>query len=230
MVSFSGLTDEIEPELLSDILNTYLTRMSEVAISYGGTVDKFIGDAVVVFFGAPVFTDDVYHARQCALMALEMREELFRLQDKWRQKIDRSLQVRAGIATGFCTVGNFGSENRMDYTIIGRAINLSNRLETLCPPDHIYISGATRALIEDEFETIFAGQHDLKGFHKPVDVWELVGTRKEGDTISPYLKVEDTHLSLKALDLDLATLSDLDRAALQKVFTRALVDLALPRN
>jgi adenylate cyclase len=230
MVSFSGLTDEIEPELLSDILNTYLTRMSEIALSYGGTVDKFIGDAVVVFFGAPVFTNDVYHARQCALMALEMREELFRLQDKWRQKLDRSLQIRAGIATGFCTVGNFGSENRMDYTIIGRAINLSNRLETLCPPDHIYISGATRALIEDEFETTFAGQHDLKGFHKPVDVWELIGTRKEGDALSPYLKMKSTHLSLKALDVDLATLSDLDRVTLQKVLTRVLVHLAVPRK
>ncbi len=230
MVGFSGLTDEIEPELLSDILNTYLTRMSEIAIKFGGTVDKFIGDAVVVFFGAPVFTDDVYHARQCALMALEMREELFRLQEKWRHKVNRSLQIRAGIATGICTVGNFGSENRMDDTIIGRAINLSNRLETLCPPDHIYISGATRALIEDDFETVFAGAHELKGFHKPVDVWELVGTREESVAISPYLKMDKNRLSLKALDLDLATLSDLDRAALQKVFTRILVHLAAPRK
>jgi class 3 adenylate cyclase len=231
MVSFSGLTDEIEPELLSDILNTYLTRMSEIAIKYGGTVDKFVGDAVMVFFGAPVFTDDVYHARQCALMALEMREELFRLQDKWRHKLDRNLQIRAGITTGICTVGNFGSENRMDYTIIGKPVNLAARLyQTFAPPDHIYISSATRALIEDEFETTFAGKFEVKGFHNLVDVWELVGTRKEGDALSPYLKMEDDHLSVKAINVDLATLSDLDRAIFQKVLTRVLVHLAVPKK
>ncbi len=118
MVGFSDLTDAIEPEVLSDVLNTYLTRMSDIALRYGGTVDKFIGDAVMVFFGAPEFVDDLSHARCCVSMALEMREELYRLREEWRARgITRLLQVRAGINTGICTVGNFGSENRMDYTI-----------------------------------------------------------------------------------------------------------------
>src|SRR5689334_3512112 len=76
MIGFSDLTDSIEPELLSDVLNTYLTRMSEIALTHGGTIDKFIGDAMMVFFGAPEFLDDVEHARRCVRMALEMRTEL----------------------------------------------------------------------------------------------------------------------------------------------------------
>jgi len=231
MVGFSDLTDSIEPELLSEILNTYLTRMSEIAIKYGGTVDKFEGDAIMIFFGAPVFTDDVYHARQCALMALEMREEVFRLQQKWRHKVNRNLQIRAGMATGICTVGNFGSEHRMDYTIIGKPVNLAARLfQAVAPPDHIYMSSPTRALIDDEFEIKFAGKHEVKGFHNLVDVWELVGTRKEATSMSPYLKVDGDHLSLKKVDLDLASLSDLEREAIQKALTRVLVELAVPRK
>lgn len=225
MVGFSDLTDAIEPELLSDILNTYLTRMSEIAIKYGGTVDKFVGDAVMVFFGAPVFTSDVHHARQCACMALEMREELFRLRERWRPKINRTLHVRAGINTGICTVGNFGSDRRMDYTIIGNNVNLGSRLQSMAPPDRIYMSGATCALLEDAFATSYVGQHEVRGFFRPVDVWELIGTRDESAAISTYLTIEDDRLSLKAMDLDLGSLSDLERSIVVKALTRALVQL-----
>jgi len=229
LVGFSDLTDSIEPELLSDILNTYLTRMSEIAIKYGGTVDKFVGDAIMIFFGAPVFTDDIFHARQCVCMALEMREELFRLRAGWHPIINRNLQVRSGINTGICTVGNFGSDRRMDFTIIGNHVNLASRLQYLTPPDHIYISGTTYALVEDLVEASFVGQQEVKGIHKPVDVWELVGLREESAAISPYLSMDKDRLSLKALDLDLNNLTDKERLAIQKVLARALVQLT-PRQ
>jgi len=229
MVGFSDLTDSIEPELLSEILNTYLTRMSEIAIKHGGTVDKFVGDAVMVFFGAPVFIDDVTHARNCVLMALEMREELFSLREKWHHYVGRTLEVRAGINTGFCTVGNFGSDHRMDYTIIGNHVNLASRLQYLTPPDSIYITSSTYALVEDIVDARYIGPIEIRGFHKPIEVWELSGSKDDHSSLSPYLALDEKRLSLKALDLDLDNLSDNERTAARKALTRALVELS-PRN
>lgn len=225
MVGFSSLTDSIEPEVLSDVLNKYLTRMSEIAIKYGGTVDKFVGDAVMVFFGAPVFTDDITHARNAVRMALEMREEFFNMRENFRLAVNRTLQVRAGINTGVCTVGNFGSDRRMDYTIIGNHVNLASRLQYLAPPDSIYISGVTHTLVEDIVEARYLGPSEVKGFHQPVDVWELMGLKDEKKMSSPYVSVNEDRLSLKKIEVDLKTISDAERAAIQKALTRALIYL-----
>ncbi len=226
IVGFSDLTDTIEPELLSDVLNAYLTRMSEIALKHGGTVDKFIGDAIMVFFGAPEFTDDVTHARRCARMAVEMREELYRLREGWKLKgITRDLQVRAGINSGICTVGNFGSERRMDYTIIGGQVNLASRLESAAPPDSIYISAATYSLIEDIVHVKYIGPTQFKGIHTPVEVWELIGLREDDAALSPYLNVRENRLQLRELDVDLTRLTDAERAAIQKALGRAMVHL-----
>lgn len=227
MVGFSDLTDSIEPELLSDVLNTYLTRMAEIALAHGGTIDKFVGDAIMVFFGAPEFVDDVEHARRCVRMALEMREELFRLREQWRLKgISRTLRVRAGINTGYCTVGNFGSEHRMDYTIIGGQVNLAARLQSSAPPDGIYLSGTTHSLVEDLVEARHIGPTQVKGIHAPVDVWELRGLRGEAERPLPYLAVEGDRLRLGDRELDLAAMDEQERAALQKALARALIQLA----
>jgi adenylate cyclase len=227
MVGFSDLTDSTEPELLSDVLNTYLTRMSEIALKHGGTIDKFIGDAVMVFFGAPEFVDDASHARRCVRMALEMREALYQLREEWKPKgIPRSLQVRAGINSGICTVGNFGSERRMDYTIIGSQVNLASRLQSAAPPDSIYMSSATHSLLGDMVDTRHVGPIQLKGIHAPVEVWELIGLREDSAVLSPYLSVQENQLQFKGLDLDLAHLSDAERAAIQKALARAMVHLS----
>jgi len=226
IVGFSDLTDSIEPEFLSEILNTYLTRMSEVALKYGGTIDKFIGDAIMVFFGAPEFKDDVTHARQCVRMAAEMREVLYALRETWKTKgITRNLQVRAGINAGICTVGNFGSERRMDYTIIGGQVNLAARLQSAAPPDGIYMSAAVYSLVEDIVEARYVGTLQLKGIHEPQEVWELIGLREDRATISPYLTIQNNRLQLKPLDIDLTELSDAERAAIRKALARAMVHL-----
>ncbi|MCP4426752.1 MAG: adenylate/guanylate cyclase domain-containing protein [Chloroflexi bacterium] len=230
VVGFSDLTDHIEPELMSETLNSYLTRMSEIALSYGGTVDKFIGDSVMVFFGAPEFFDDVSHAKSCARMALEMRDALVSLREEWKHKgIPGDFQIRAGMNTGICTLGNFGSERRMDYTIIGNQVNLTSRLQSIAPPDCIYVSEAAYLLIEDVVEARCVGSRQVKGLHMPVEVWELIGLRDDNEIVSPYLNVNDNQLQLQNLDLDLTTLPDNERSAIQKALSRALVYLS-PRD
>ena len=227
IVGFSDLTDNMEPELLSATLNSYLTCMSEIALKYGGTIDKFIGDAVMVFFGAPEFENDATHAERCVRMALEMREALIPLRDEWARKgISGKFQVRAGINSGICTVGNFGSEQRMDYTIIGNQVNMASRLESIAPPDCIYMSDATYALIEALVEAEFIGPRQMKGIHMPVDVWELIGLREDNTAVSTYLNMDDNHLEFKTLDLDLATLPDDERISIQKALSRALIHLS----
>ncbi|KPJ85235.1 MAG: adenylate cyclase, partial [Spirochaetes bacterium DG_61] len=101
IVNFSEITDSVEPELLSEVLNQYLNRMSDIAMKWGGTIDKFIGDAIMVFFGDPEFIDDVTHAQNCAKMALDMLEELKQLRMQWREMgMFQMLRVRMGINTG----------------------------------------------------------------------------------------------------------------------------------
>ncbi|MCP4415729.1 MAG: adenylate/guanylate cyclase domain-containing protein [Chloroflexi bacterium] len=227
IVGFTDLTDTMEPELLSAVLNTYLTRMSEIALKYGGTIDKFVGDAVMVFFGAPEFEDDISHAKRCAQMALEMREALYQLRPEWKLKgIARELQVRAGINTGFCTVGNFGSEHRMDYTIIGGQVNLAARLQSVAPADGIYISKATYSLIEEFVTTNYVGHKQVKGIYESVEIWELTDLAQNQQAPSPYLQIEDNYLKLEQLDIDLATLSEEDRMAIQKALSRAMIQLS----
>jgi class 3 adenylate cyclase len=227
IVGFTDLTDSVEPELLSSVLNSYLTRMSEIALHYGGTIDKFVGDAVMVFFGAPEAMVATEQASRCVRMALDMREALYPLQAEWKLKgITQNLQVRAGINTGICTVGNFGSENRMDYTIIGGQVNLAARLQSAAPPEGIYISSKTYSLVEDLVTANFVGPVQVKGIHKPVDVWELVNLAPDQRPTSPYLEIEDSHLLLKELDIDTTTLSADERDAIQKALARALVHLS----
>ena len=226
IVGFSDLTDALEPEVMSEMLNAYLTRMSEIALKYGGTIDKFIGDAVMVFFGAPEFKSDTIHARQCARMALEMRDALIPLRESWRNNgIPGRFRVRAGINTGICTVGNFGSEQRMDYTIIGGQVNLASRLESIAPPDAIYVSEAAWLLMEEVAEARYVGVKQVKGIHAPVKVWELLGMREEETAVSTYLKIDNGRLQLQNLDLDLANLPPGERAVVRKALSRALTYL-----
>jgi class 3 adenylate cyclase len=227
IVGFTNITDTVEPELLSDILNSYLTRMSEIALQYGGTIDKFVGDAVMVFFGAPEPMPPHEQATRSVRMAIEMREALYQLRTQWRIKgITQDLQVRAGINTGICTVGNFGSENRMDYTIIGGQVNLAARLQAAAPPDSIYISSKTYSLVEELVTANFVGPMQVKGIHAPIDVWELVNIAHENRPPSPYLTITGEHLRLKEVDINTTTLSHEQRYALQKALSQALVYLS----
>lgn len=164
VVNFTATTESLEAEDLSALLNSYLDAMAEIAQKYGGTIDKYVGDAVMVFFGDPEFTSDKDHALRAVKMAMEMQATLIQFREHWYERgIDNPFHVRMGINTGYCTIGNFGSETKMDYTIIGNNVNLAARFEAAANPDSILISPETYALVKDEIECVIGGEFTLKG-------------------------------------------------------------------
>jgi adenylate cyclase len=172
---FSEVADTIEPEELSRILNEYLSEMTEIAERYEATVDKFVGDAIMVFFGAPVATHDRDHALRAVRMAIEMQARLAELRAKWtREGIEEPFAVRIGINTGVASVGNFGSKGRVDYTAIGRQVNLAARLQVNCDPGKILLSHSTWSLVQDNIACVPKGEIQVKGFHQLVKVYEVV--------------------------------------------------------
>ncbi|AZV80485.1 adenylate/guanylate cyclase domain-containing protein [Parasedimentitalea marina] len=147
---FTQTTESLQPEELTALLNSYFTEMSAIAERHGATIDKFIGDAIVAFFGDPDSKGTTEDARACVRMALEMQERLGELAGEWRAKgIEHPFRARIGINTGYCNVGNFGSELRMDYTIIGAEANLAARLEASAEPGGIVMSYETYAHVRD---------------------------------------------------------------------------------
>src|SRR5690606_8073276 len=137
---FTELSEELEAEALTDLLNTYLNEMSKIALKYGGTIDKFVGDSIMVFFGDPNTQGARKDAVNAVSMAIAMRKHMKVLRQHWRsQGITKPLEIRMGINTGYCTVGNFGADTRMDYTIIGQEVNLASRLESAAEAGEVLI-------------------------------------------------------------------------------------------
>ena len=173
---FTELTERLEPEVLTEILTQYLTEMSNIAIKWGGTIDKFIGDALLVFFGDPNSNGNKEDAVACVSMAIEMLEKLKILRNFWRDKgISKPLNARIGIHTGVCTVGNFGSEDRLDYTIIGNGVNLASRIETSAEPNRILLSEDTYLLIKKDIICSKKQKIVVKGVSYPVQTYEVLG-------------------------------------------------------
>ena len=177
---FTELAEEMEAEALTDLLNNYLNEMSRIALQYGGTIDKFIGDSVMVFFGDPVSRGAKQDAEAAVSMAIAMRKHMKVLRQQWRsQGITRPLEIRMGLSTGYCTVGNFGADMRMDYTIIGREVNLASRLEGAAEAGEILISHETWSLTKDLVMCRDKGQLNVKGFTRPMQLYEVVGLRRD---------------------------------------------------
>ena len=171
---FTEITDRLEPEVLSSLLNSYLNEMSKIALKYGGTIDKFIGDAILIFFGDPESKGDKEDAKACVLMALEMRERMKHLRKLWEdQGISNPLDIRIGINTGFCNVGNFGSEDRLDYTIIGGEVNLASRLESNAEIGQILISHETYALIKKDVICQQKDKINVKGIAHKIQTYQV---------------------------------------------------------
>jgi class 3 adenylate cyclase len=147
---FTATTERLQPEELTGLLNEYFTEMSAIAGRHGGTIDKFIGDAIVIFFGDPETKGAAEDAKACLAMAIDMQRRMSELNVEWRKRgIEQPFQVRMGINTGYCNVGNFGSTDRMDYTIIGAEANLAARLQSIAEPGQIVLSYETYALVRD---------------------------------------------------------------------------------
>ncbi|NVK11427.1 MAG: adenylate/guanylate cyclase domain-containing protein [Gammaproteobacteria bacterium] len=199
---FSTLSEELEPEPLTDLLNTYLTEMSQIAQRYEGTIDKFIGDAVMVFFGDPETSGAKMDALKAVGMAIAMRKHLRNLQKQWRvQGVSKPLEMRVGINTGYCTVGNFGTESRMDYTVLGTEVNLASRLESAAKPGQILISSATYALVKDRVMCRKRGEIEVKGFTQPITVYDVLDWRKNLGSHKNFVEQYSDGFSLH-MDLD----------------------------
>lgn len=172
---FTELADQLEAERISLLLNSYLGEMSKIADSCSGTIDKFIGDGVMIFFGDPVTMGRKADAVACVRMALGMRQKIFEMRKEWEELLGLGgINVRMGINTGYCTVGNFGSEDRMDYTIVGGPVNTASRLEASAAPDQIQISHSTYLLVKDEFYCRPLGNVHLKGMARDVTTYEVI--------------------------------------------------------
>ncbi len=188
---FTSLSEQIESEVLTDLLNNYLTEMTNIAIKYGGTIDKYIGDSIMVFFGDPNSQGAKKDTLACVAMAIEMRNHMKILRQKWRsQGVKSPLEIRMGINTGYCTVGNFGTESRMDYTIIGKEVNMASRLESAADSNEILLSYESYALIQDKIICREKGRISAKGFSRPVPVYQVVDFRHNLGAKTTFLEHE----------------------------------------
>ena len=173
---FTAMSDSMDPVKLVRVLNMYLNEMSEVIIALGGTIDKFEGDAIMAFFGAPIPIPD--HAVRCCKAALRMKkmEKIINNQLMIEKLIDKPLHTRIGINSGDMVVGNVGSLKRIDYTIIGGNVNIAARIENINKEYNtsILISDQTYELVKDFFETRQVDTVTLRGISRPVTVYELL--------------------------------------------------------
>ncbi|WP_045861534.1 adenylate/guanylate cyclase domain-containing protein [Teredinibacter purpureus] len=176
---FSSLTEELEAETLTDLLNTYLTEMVTIATKHRGTIDKFMGDAIMVIFGDTQSEGLKKDCIRCLAMAIAMRKKMKELQTRWyNQGIKKPLQIRMGINTGYCTVGSFGTTQYMDYTVLGTHVNLASRLESAADAGEILISHETWSLVKDVIMCQDKGEISAKGFSHPIKVYQVVDFRK----------------------------------------------------
>jgi class 3 adenylate cyclase/PAS domain-containing protein len=197
IAGFTETTDLLESEELTNLLNHYLTEMSSIALEYGATIDKFVGDAVMLFFGDPETRGAKEDAIACVKMAIAMQQRMRELQSEWRERgQEHVFQLRVGINTGYCTVGNFGSEDRVDYTIIGNEVNLAARLQSHADLGGILLAHETNALVKDAVLAEETGTITVKGFPRPVRTYRVVGLYDDSAFRERIIRREQDGLSL----------------------------------
>ncbi|MBU0631887.1 HAMP domain-containing protein [bacterium] len=211
IVNFTDTTETMESEDLSELLNDYLNDMTQIALKYGATVDKYIGDAIMLFFGDPKSNGIEEDATACVHMALKMQEHMHTLHQRWNKKgFTKPFMIRIGIHTGYCTVGNFGSENRLEYTIIGSSVNLASRIESSANPNEILISEETQLLVDGKFTCKRSKEITPKGFTRPISLYSVFNkTDKEEDEIS----IQEDGLDLR---LQMGKISHKDKELLKE--------------
>jgi len=223
IAGFTETADTLESEELTDLLNNYLTEMSTIALKYGATIDKYIGDAIMIFFGDPESKGEQNDATACVNMAIEMQRRMQTLQQEWRDRgTENPFQLRIGINTGYCTVGNFGSADRMDYTIIGNEVNLAARLQSVANLGEILVAHETYALVKD---TLFAEERPpvtVKGFSKPVRNYKVIDKTQNGPDENNYLRVNQNGIRAT---LDLENLTEEEKAETIKTIKKMLSKL-----
>ncbi len=220
VVNFTETTDKLESEELTNLLNHYLTEMSRIALEFGATIDKYIGDAIMAFFGDPESKGVKEDAIACVRMAIAMLRRMQELRSEWRGLgAERPFQLRIGINTGYCTVGNFGSADRMDYTIIGNMVNMTARLQSHAEIDSILMGHETYSLVKDVVATAEHNPITVKGFAEPLNCYKVLGLyddlvregqvireEQEGFKFMLDLKKQDKQKAISTLEAILARL------------------------
>ncbi|CAN7309221.1 PAS-domain containing protein [Pararhizobium sp. LjRoot238] len=213
IAGFTETTDKMESEDLTQLINHYLTEMSKIALEHGATIDKYVGDAILMFFGDPETRGVREDALACVQMALAMQERMSELAEIWRDiGIEAPLRCRIGIHTDYCTVGNFGSEDRMDYTIIGGAVNLASRLEQEAPPGAVLISYETFAQVKDTIACVELGHVQIRGIAYPVATFRVLDLKANLVAARSAVRTELPHLRLEA-EPELMSVDERNQAA-----------------
>lgn len=175
LVGFTDLAETLEPEELAEVLNSYLREMTAVAVSHGGALDNFIGDGLMVIFGAPVRVEERQQAIAAIQTATEMRRRMRELAANLSGRgLPGNLQIRVGINTGHCTVGVFGSEVMRAYKAVGFTVNIAQRLQAEAQPGGILCGYRTYALVEGQVKAVRREPLRVKGSARPVEAWEIV--------------------------------------------------------
>jgi adenylate cyclase len=184
---FTTISEKLEPQALSDVLNKYLTPMTEIVFKNRGTLDKYMGDAIMAFFGAPIHFPD--HADAACLCALESLKKLSEIQKEFEKEGLPHIDIGIGINTSDMSVGNMGSDTVRSYTVMGDAVNLGSRLEGITKEYgvRIVISEFTKKQLTRNFITRELDWVKVKGKTKPVVIHELLGVDRVEDQISSLL-------------------------------------------
>jgi len=174
---FTSISEKLEPEELVRLLNEYLTEMTSIIIKDEGLVDKYMGDAIMAFWGAPLDQPD--HAEIACSSSLEMMDKLRALQKKWKKEGIPSFDIGIGLNSGDAIVGNMGSSTRFDYTAMGDNVNIASRLVGLNKTydTNIIISENTYKIIKDKFKTRKLDTVKVKGKKKPIIIYELLSRK-----------------------------------------------------
>ncbi len=179
LANFTSTSEKLKPAELVNLINYYLTEMTDIILKYDGIIDKYEGDAIMAEFGAPVYFED--HALKACHAALEMHRRLKKLDLSRYKGVVSQLSCRIGINSGNMIVGNMGSRNVFDYTVMGDSVNLASRLEgaNKVYGTNIMISEETNKLVKEEFITRELDLIRVKGRQQPVKVFELIAWRKD---------------------------------------------------
>ena len=171
---FTTSAESLQPEALTEYLNEYFSEMTKIALEYGATIDKYIGDAMMLFFGDPETKGVAEDAIACVEMAVKMQSRMRVLGEQWKKRgFETPFIIRIGINTGYCNVGNFGSEERLSYTIIGGEVNIAQRLESNAEPGGILMSYETYAHVKHLYQAEEKPSMHLKGISREIKTYAL---------------------------------------------------------
>jgi len=187
IVDFTDLAAQYPPEIIVELLNEFFTAMTQIVFRYGGVVDKFIGDSLMAVFNVPIQAARVDHAAQAIKSALAMQELLPRLCQRWEREGRPTFSLAIGINTGQVVVGNLGSEDRMEYSVIGDAVNIAARLQELCRAYEakILVGEETYRYVQDAIRARFRGEAQVRKRPEPVRVYEVLGLRTDALETEP---------------------------------------------